>query len=826
MNVNRTFGLLLMVAIVAVTALATPALADIGLTSDRSISVTEAAPGDTFTVTVSMECTDFTSTDHLTAMAVTEILPSGWIFTEVDSTGYGSPTVIGDSYTWQAVAQEMVPGDIVTFVYDVTIPAGESGGVQSISGTSSAWTFDSEVYLSGTTLGDTDVNVLHNPIISISPGDSLQAAVDAAQDGDTIMMAPGAYDLDVNSIGMGVLSIAKPNLTFMADGGEVIIAPTGGMPSIFIGLDPADDFSAFPIYDASGTSFVGITFDDGLAISCPESIGDSNSAYAYSDALYDGCSFNLPAGDFETLCLADNSVVRNSTFGAYTKLVLTGNDVTIEDNSGNGNIRGDSSNLILRGNTLDNVYIVNQGGNLLIENNVFEGTSGNINAYNSGSNIIRYNEFRNATSAIKFNGQVYLNNFINCDGISAYNNGVPAVCNTSTPVTYSYRGTTYTGYLGNYYSDYAGEDSNGDGVGEDWYLISDIPPVNDTYPLMGAWNAENSEVESSLVLMSYEVTLDKYGKIDPSSVDPAAGTSWDSSTDLAALMETGLDIDASYSPASDPYPASFWINDIGAVGGTGWGILINGIPADNGLGANYLNDGDVVEFYAPLWTQDETGTWVAGADGANYGVCINVNMNENTPVIATRDIMYQTFMQDSFLEAEGVTQHNATLVTITMEAVGDIEALTLKENVPEGWILTPSDNNGSSFREYPDAADTYEWVWADNMTDGEEVTISYIVQIPYDEPMADYTFTGLVSAFALGADVDDIPVGGDASIAISDDWNPWDDVDSVADENVVTSELQQAINCWLTDAPAPVTEAQITTDRLQFVITQWLDSPE
>ncbi|WP_135606004.1 hypothetical protein [Methanococcoides sp. NM1] len=813
MNVNRTLGLLLMVAIVAVTALVTPALADVNLIADRTVPVTDVAPGDTFTVTVDLECTG--TDDYFVGMGLEETIPFGWTVTENQSAGYAF-SVIGDTASWIASGPELHPGDIHTITYDVTVNSLEIAGLKTISGSASAYTFVGEAYVE-TPIADDTVNVVvtHDPIIHITTLDSLQDTIDNAQEGDTIMMAPGTYTFPGDWM-EAYLFIPK-TLTFMADEGEgeVIISTNGNSMNnvIKIGVD-----HGFVDADASGTTFRGISFIGAMG---PYSV-DPLQLDVYNPGMtYEDCSFIGNVGTGDGASIKNDTVFRNCDFEALSdghdgyilpEIGVEGNNILMENCSGDlGRLEGSASNLIVRDNNFSYGRFTVDATDSLFENNYLSSGQFYLNNGNS-NNIIRNNEMLSLSECV-LSGQVYLNNFI--DVTVPITSATGSVFNTSEEVTYTYRGASCTGYLGNYYSDYAGNDADGNGVGEDAF-------GSDTYPLMGAWIAADSEIESSLVILwQGEVTLMNDNTLDASLVDPAAPSSWDTLTDLGALMETDLAIDAAYSPASDPYPASFWINDIGAVNGTGWGLLINGELAPYGTGANHLNDGDVVEFYSPLWTLNETGTYVASADGANYGVIITVN--DDSPVEAIRTIATQTFMQDEVITTD---QHNSTLVTIEFEALKDIEALTVIEEVPAGWILTPADNDGSSFRACPDAADTYEWVWADDMLVGNTTTISYIVQIPYNESAATYDFTGFVSAMVNAVDVNGINVDGDDFVVIEEDWNPWDDIDSVADENVVTSELQQAINCWLTDEPAPVTGARITTDRLQEVISQWLASTE
>jgi len=54
------------------------------------------------------------------------------------------------------------------------------------------------------------------------------------------------------------------------------------------------------------------------------------------------------------------------------------------------------------------------------------------------------------------------------------------IWNSTEKIKYTYNGSTYTNYMGNYWCDYNGSDENGDGLGDTAYMILPLIITNNS----------------------------------------------------------------------------------------------------------------------------------------------------------------------------------------------------------------------------------------------------------------------------------------------------------------------------------------------------------
>jgi parallel beta-helix repeat protein len=105
----------------------------------------------------------------------------------------------------------------------------------------------------------------------------------------------------------------------------------------------------------------------------------------------------------------------------------------------------------------------------------------------SSNNSISGNDVSNNDDGIHLSkassNTIYLNNFINnTDNELSF--ASINIWNSPLEITYTYDGTLYESYLGNYWDDYEGTDADRDGIGDTHYNIDPEKDESDEYPLM------------------------------------------------------------------------------------------------------------------------------------------------------------------------------------------------------------------------------------------------------------------------------------------------------------------------------------------------------
>ncbi len=103
-------------------------------------------------------------------------------------------------------------------------------------------------------------------------------------------------------------------------------------------------------------------------------------------------------------------------------------------------------------------------------------------------------------------------------------------------------------------------------------------------------------------------------------------------------------------------------------------------------------------------------------------------------------------------------------VTVHIGADQDVEALTLDENLPDGWHVIQMGNNRDTFQEISTFKEsTLEWIWVENLSAGEEKTIIYNVTVPSNSKPGNFTISGTISAYSIPT----VPVEGFSEIVVT-----------------------------------------------------------
>jgi len=284
-------------------------------------------------------------------------------------------------------------------------------------------------------------------------GGSIQAAIDSASEGDTICVHAGTYS--------GYVNLNKPYLTLKGEGVDVVTYSAPSPFCMYIGDG---------LVDAHGCVIEGfkiVNTDRGIRVMSTA-----------PDCIIRDCVFEGLTGDYGVQLAADNTTFENNVIinktGKYHALEVTGSYCTIVNNTiinhiatstAGAAIKSKGASCTIANNTIVNgtrIGIYLAGGsstNTVTKNNISSNGRCAFRLYNAGEG-----------------SKIYLNDIIGNAESVTYGGTLPATIywNSTEPIEYVWNGTTYTGYLGNYWgSDYTGSDSNGDGIGDTPYEVPD-----------------------------------------------------------------------------------------------------------------------------------------------------------------------------------------------------------------------------------------------------------------------------------------------------------------------------------------------------------------
>ena len=337
----------------------------------------------------------------------------------------------------------------------------------------------------GSITGTASVSVaVHTWYVEPTGGADIQAAINVASEGDTIIIRDGTYTENIS---------VNKSLTLRSEHGPagVIIHPASASSNIVT-------VTAYYV-TIDGLTISGSASYTGNGIECSgEYTSLINNVISDVNVGIQVRNTTVPAGHH---FISNNSISINNTptnliyyaVGSVGILIYSSSNNTITNNIVSGptgasdskgimlftqNLSNMSQNDVVAGNTCSNntygIYLQHVVYVSIYKNNFSNNNYGIFMRQNGYDTVTKYNTFylNNIAGSTTANTGFLSYNLVNNGTIGNYDPifNSDNYWNSQSPISYTYNGISYTGIAGNYWGGYFGTDANNDGIGDEGYL--------------------------------------------------------------------------------------------------------------------------------------------------------------------------------------------------------------------------------------------------------------------------------------------------------------------------------------------------------------------